>query len=395
MVMAGFLFQPHRVLLHLAVSPRGSVVGLETLDDIAVVFPDGISLLEQTKLSATAAPLGDTSRNLWRSLQTWKDAVECGDVQLDRAVFHLVTNTILSKGLVRDLRDAVATADARRPLVAKLREAGARVSAAVAPMVNDVLTWSDAELLSMVSRITVIDGTELGTPAAAQQLVLERLAVPTRHQNEIYEGLLGWIDQTAIRLALQQTPIWFTREAFENQYRKLLFRYEDVTRVRETAERLVSVTEKERQARRGRLFVSQLEWTGLAADDEQILEAIDAHIRSGTETTRLSREGTVSPEDFKDFDQRLITRWKNLARKHHAGVDEVSTEIAERAGQVLLNEVMLHREMLAGQQTSEYYLTQGAYHRLADDPPAVGWHPKYKAKVHLWRRGNSSDEADG
>jgi hypothetical protein len=396
MVMAGFFFQPHRVLLHLAVSPRGSVVGLETLDDVTVLFPDGVSLLEQNKLSATGrASLGDTSRNLWRSLQNWKHAVDRGDIELDRVVFHLVTNTILSDGFVRDLRDSVAAPEARRPLVARLREAGSRVPAGVAAMAADVLAWSDAELLALISRITVIDGTESGAPADSQQLVFERLALPSRHQNEIYEGLLGWIDQTALGLALKQIPIWFTREAFENQYRRLLFRYDDVTRIRETAERLVTVTEKERQARRGRLFVSQLEWTGLAADDEQILEAIDAHVRSGTETTRLAREGNVSPDDFKDFDQRLITRWKMLARKHHAVTDGVSEAAGEHAGQALLNEAMLHREMLAGQMTSEYYLTQGAYHRLADDPPAVGWHPQYKTKIQLWRRGNSTDEADG
>jgi hypothetical protein len=395
MTMAGFLFQPHRVLLHLATSPRGSVVGLETLDDIAVQFPDGLSLLEQTKLSASGTPLGDTSRNLWRSLQNWKHAIERGDVELDHAVFHLVTNTILPEGMVRDLRDADASPASRRPLVAKLRETGVRTPATAAAIAADVLTWSDDQLLAFISRITVIDGTESGAPAAAQQLVFERLAVPVRHQTEIYEGLLGWIDQTALRLALEQKPIWFTREAFENQYRTLLFRYEDVTRIRETAERLMLVTENERQARFGRLFVSQLEWTGLASDDEQILEAIDAHVRSGTETTRLSREGNVSPDDFKDFDQRLITRWKILARKYHptAADDGADDEIDKRAGQTLLNETMLHREMLAGQETTEYYLTQGAYHRLADDPPAVGCHPRYKAKVQLWRRRSSSDEA--
>lgn len=395
MSMAGFLFQPHRALLHLATSPRGSLVGLETLDDVAVLYPQGVTLLEQAKLSSSQRPpLGDTSRNLWRSLQNWKSAVEQGHVELDRAAFHLVTNSILSNGMVHELRDAPPGSAARRSLLAKLRETGEGVTGDVRKMAADVLAWSDAELLALLERVIVIDGTESGTPTALRQRVFEHLVMPSRHEDEIYEGLLGWIDGTALRMALEGAPIWFTREAFENQYRRLLFRYDDVTRVRETAEQLIAVTEKERQDRRGRLFVSQLHWTGLTDDDEQILEAIDAHIRSGTETTRLSREGTVTAEDFKAFDDRLITRWKSLARKHHASVGPSSESGGARAGQELLNETLLHREMLAGQATSEYYLTQGAYHRLADDPPALGWHPDYKDKLQLWRHAERDDEAD-
>lgn len=393
--MAGFLFQPHRALLHLASSPRGSSVGLETLDDIAVLYPHGVTLLEQTKLSSTQRPpLGDTSRNLWRSMQNWKSAVEEGLVDLDCATFHLVTNSVLSNGIVREIRDAPPTSEARRSLLAKLRDAGEQATGDVRAMAANVLAWSDAELLALIERVAVIDGTEGGAPTELRQLVFQHLAMPSRHEDEIYEGLLGWIDGAALRMALEGTPIWFTREAFENQYRRLLFRYDDVTRVRETAEQLIAVTEKERQDRRGRLFVSQLHWTGLASDDEQILEAIDAHIRSGTETTRLSREGTLSPDDFKAFDDRLITRWKLLVRRHHASAGSFSESDGERAGQALLNEIMLHREILAGQATSEYYLTQGAYHRLADDPPALGWHPQYRDKFQAWRRGNRDDEAD-
>lgn len=393
--MAGFLFQPHRALLHLATSPRRSVVGLETLDDITVLYPQGATLLEQAKLSSSQRPpLGDTSRNLWRSLQNWKSAVEQGYVNLDRAAFHLVTNSVLSNGILHELRDAPPGSAARRALLLTLREAGKKVTGDIRKMASDVLAWSDDELLALVQRVVVIDGTESGTPTELRQRVFQHLAMPSRHEDEIYEGLLGWIDSAALRMALEGTPIWFTREAFENQYRRLLFRYDDVTRVRETAEQLMAVTDKERQDRRGRLFVFQLHWTGLTDDDEQILEAIDAHIRSGTETTRLSREGTVSADDFRAFDDRLITRWKLLARKHHASVGRSSEDDGARAGQELLTETLLHREMLAGQATSEYYLTQGAYHRLADDPPALGWHPNYKDKLQLWRHVERDDEAD-
>jgi len=47
--LAGYLFQPERALFHLAVAGRGSMVGIETLDDVAVVDQQGRSIREQDK----------------------------------------------------------------------------------------------------------------------------------------------------------------------------------------------------------------------------------------------------------------------------------------------------------------------------------------------------------
>jgi hypothetical protein len=396
MSMAGYLFQPHRVLLHLVISPRGSTVGLETLDDIAAIYPDGSTLLEQTKLTRLRRPpLGDVSRNLWRTLYNWKTSVVRGDVDLVRTAFQLVTNAELRAGFVRELRDTPRASQARAALIPKLRALGSRTTGDVRPLAEDVLMWSDAELLDLLERVTVVDATSAGMPAETQAEIFRHLIVTQRYEQEIYEGLLGWIDSTALRTALDGVGIWFEREAFENRFTRLLFRYSDITRIRETAERLIAVTEKERQDRRGHLFVHQLQWTGLSADDEQILEAIDAHIRSGTETTRLCREGAVTEDDFRAFDDRLVNRWKLLKRRHHALEPSASEIDQQRAGMELLAETLLHREILADQPTSEYYLTQGAYHRLADDPPALGWHPLYKEKTRNLGSGKRIDEADG
>ena len=129
----------------------------------------------------------------------------------------------------------------------------------------------------------------------------------------------------------------------------------------------------------------QLKWVGCSEDDDdnQILEAIDAHIRSGSEVARLSQIGVVSLGEFKAFDERLVRRWKNLKRLHIPNPVPQSENEQQTVGRELLNQVLNHREALAGQQTSEFYLTQGAYHHLADDAdelPRLGWHPHFDEK---------------
>src|SRR6185312_11296506 len=136
----------------------------------------------------------------------------------------------------------------------------------------------------------------------------------------------------------------------------------------------------------------QLQWLGLSDDDEQILEAIDDHIRSGTEAINLSRKGVVSKNDFEAFDDRLIKRWKNLKRQHTPTQLPTEEEKKQSVGKAILHNTMGYCESLAGQPTSELYLTQGAYHRLADAPPSVGWHPDYEQKINLLTEEDKQNE---
>jgi hypothetical protein len=207
--------------------------------------------------------------------------------------------------------------------------------------------------------------------------------MPVAHADEIIQGLLGWIDEQALTKIRNKEPAWITRAAFTERYLRLLYRYQDIAFVRETEEALIQINEEDRTRRQEYVFVKQLQWVGCSESDEdnQILEAIDAHIRAGTEAARLAQMGIVSLQEFSAFEQRLLARWKQLRRSMVPRNLPQTDEEQEEIGRRLLNQTLNHREALAGQQTSEYYLTHGAYHRLADTPVQLGWHPKFDDKV--------------
>ena len=75
---AGFSFQFERALDWLAISSAGSLVGVETDDDIAVRGADGTQILEQDKhsIQKDAEPFGDRSKDLWNTLRIWIAALE-------------------------------------------------------------------------------------------------------------------------------------------------------------------------------------------------------------------------------------------------------------------------------------------------------------------------------
>lgn len=380
--MAGYLFQPERALRHLALSPAGATVGVETLDDVAVLFPDGTQLREQDKhYTSKAAPLGDKSKALWNSLNIWLEAIDADELDLDTTELLLVTNRELKEGLAFDLKNVGSDETARLTFVKNLRKAGKHPTTTAKALVEKVLSHDDKTLSSLVSRIRVQDSTDKSYGASLRAEVEERLHLSPKYSQEIIQGLLGWVHETILELIRERKPAWIRRDAFSECYRRLMFRYQDTLFINETAEALVPVDEKERERRRNRLFIKQLSWVGVTGDDDLIIDAIDAHIRAGTEARRLAQAGVVTKADFDAMDARLIKRWKNLRGKHAPNPLPTDEPELEKAGHKLLTETMDHRETLAGQPTSEYYLTQGAYHRLADSPCKLGWHPKYPDKV--------------
>ncbi len=385
--MAGYLFQPERALCHLALSPRGTMVGIETLDDVAVVLPDGRQIREQDKhYTSDKKPLADRSKEFWNSLLVWLDAVEAEDLDMTAVEFHLVTNQTLESGLAFDLMQLEETKEATLAFVARLRESGKQPPETLKQLFSQVLAYSNEQLEQLVSRIRVFDATRAVHGTQLRTVLHDHLHLPPSHADEIIQGLLGWVDELILNQIRERKAAWIARAAFDERYIRLLHRYQDIAFVRETEEALIPVDDEERKKRKNRLFVKQLQWIGCSDDDDDnlILEAIDAHIRSGSEVARLSQKGVVTLEEFRAFDERLVKRWKFLRRLHVPRPIPQSENEQETVGRELLNQVLNHREALAGQQTSEFYLTQGAYHHLADDlnnPPRLGWHPLYEEKA--------------
>jgi hypothetical protein len=159
-----------------------------------------------------------------------------------------------------------------------------------------------------------------------RQTLATKLPLPTGHEVEILQSLLGWVHDTAIELIRKREPAWLTREAFVERYLVLVSAFHDRRFLNETAEALIPVSTDKRLAHRQRLFVKQLLWLGgFPEDDEQLIEAIDDYIRSSSERIRLAKTGVATLADFRTFEERLTSHWKNIFRRavaSHAPSDE-------------------------------------------------------------------------
>jgi hypothetical protein len=386
---AGYMFQIERALRHLAFSGTGALVGIETLDDVVVSETDGRVVFEQDKHTISGAnPISDRSKGLWKSLNIWTEGIASGDIDLDQAQFLLVTNQIVSEGLAFSLKTESKLRDDswEQELAKELRRIGKDPATDIKEFVTLVLSKSDQDLIALVKKVTVVDGSSGGNSSHLAAELTGKLLLDAQHASDIFHGLVGWLHDVVMDSWRSGREAVVNRERFGKQLRFLQHKFQSQQLFRETSEALVPVKDEDRNAHRDDLFVRQLLWVGIEEGDNQLLDALDDFLKCATERTRLAQEGNIPILEFRAFDDRLVKRWKMIAGPKVSSVGAILDSELAALGREILGSVLNHRESLAGQQTQEFYLTTGAYHRLANDPkekPRVGWHPKYQEMCRL------------
>jgi hypothetical protein len=376
-VNAAFSYQFERALYWLAKSPAGSVIGLETDDDVAVHGADASTLLEQDKHSVRddAAPFGDRSKDLWNTLATWIEALDSKEVSAETTVFLMVTNKILPECLARQISQASSEAQGAA-CVAALEAAAKNPPKKIAGLIERVLRGgSRTNLMNLISRCELADGSQATAGPELRKETIGHLPLPEwclKIADSIVDELLGWLHATALAKWQQRQPTWIHRDHFVNQlYAVIDLRKRQIAR--ERAEHLIPVTDDKLGQVKGSPFVKQLH---LVTDDDSIVDnAIREFIRCNIEKSRLSMEGNVTDDDWKAFEIALLSRWDKIRgrvirMKKEAPEEDIGFEI-------FADTTEEHREKLAGSDTEQVYLTSGTYHRLAD-MIRIGWHPRFE-----------------
>jgi hypothetical protein len=374
---AGFTFQFERALYWLARSPAGSVVGIETADDVAVTFTDSSKVLEQDKHSVRndSKPFGNRSKDLWNTLAIWLDALDSKEVAADNTVFLMVTNKELPECLATQIGHASSDAEIGA-CVAEMEAAAGSPPKGVAPLMQRVLRpQSRANLLKLISSCELTDGSQAVAGPELRKKTIAELQLPEWCRpiaDSITNELSGWVQKTVLTSWQNGEPGWVQRDHFVNELYAILDRRKRELE-RERSEHLIPVTDEKLGKERGRPFVKQLYL--ITDDDGMVDDGIRDFIRCNIEKNRLSNEGNITDDDWTAFESALLSRWTKIRTR----VIRMNKEMADEdvGFEIFTNTAENHREKLAGIDTEQVYLTSGSYHRLAD-LIQIGWHPNFK-----------------
>jgi hypothetical protein len=374
--MAGYVFQLDRAFSYLASAGPREKIAIEYIDDVSVHVENQTAALvqEQNKnsIQPKATVLGDRSHALWHTLEIWLNQIKENPTGICSR-YVLATNKPVSSPLASLIKLQPRTASRLVDLVASMRVTGKAPKGQktkIQATIDTVLSFSDAELTKLLSRVEVTDSV----PVIDLDQLANGFGIPSAFDTEtVLNSLRGWMI-TSLRMSWGAgLPGMIGRASAITQCRQIESHMARQRLMPRPASE-VPVTAPDRVSAQSRPFVDHLQ--RISAGDEDIYEAIDHFVQFNLEKHRLALTGEIPDSEWHERSRRLTDRWTRIMRAHkrnHAGKsrEEIGTGVLEET-------TYHHREPLFNSECNELYMTSGHYHRLADDSD-IWWDPEFNS----------------
>jgi hypothetical protein len=371
----GYSLQTVRFLQVLLEAPAGTVVSLEVFEDVGL--SDGLQkVASQVKTGLIKNPLTDRAIEFWKTLANWVSATINGDLDPALTIFELYVAKPRKGHLAtlfhnaRSEDEAAAAIQKARQMMLGNRRATKALPKELSPYVKTVLQCNEKSLRVIIRNFRITSAVR--NPLADLRPVVIAKWVRPESIDVVIQHAHGWLKERLDTLLQARQPAVISTDEFNEEMRKFMPRCDFQHIVTNMAGR---PTAEQIAAQKVRTFVRQLELIEL--EEEGSLEAINAYLRATVTRTRLSEEGIVHEDSFSDFEDGLISFWRNKRRQNsltHPNHNEI------QKGQLLLSDCCLTRARLQGLEVPDYF-TPGSFHALADDA-LIGWHPKYEALLN-------------
>lgn len=371
-VLAGYLWQIHRTFLALLRGDFGESIQIETLDDI-VVLRDGklIVAAEQTKHSFGDSDLGIASSEWWRTLRVWLDLLSDGHLREDTELVLCTTGGVSSE--LAAMTTSRTDADIAHLLVAHNTIAARRPNENLAKAYAKWEAASEPDRRAILSRAVV----EPGHPklSAAKDEVdkdLRRFGIPPgKTLAVIRDRLLGWF-QTEVESRLQSKGCEIRYEELNAQLTEL---WQELSpRALPCLHADASPPKLGTDRKDDPNYLRQL--TLLNANDEDLTLAVTMYHRATAERDYWMNDQIAGIGTLRSYDADLVNAW--LQERSHVN-RAIGKSAEDDRGWRLFESCMRYRGSING-VPAPTHVANGTFHRLADqpeDPPEIGWHPRY------------------
>ena len=373
----GYSLQPIRLLSLALDAAEGATLSLEVFEDVGTVTEAGDTLASQTKSALETNPVSDKAIDLWKTFSNWKTAIGSGQINLATTKFEIYLAKRRTGKLVQIFHDA-QTEEAANAALGHARDLlwGAapgypkkeKLSEGLAPYVNHILEAPTDVAVGIIQRFSLSVAAK--DPLRDLRPKVDKKWVRPESVDAVIQHAHGWIKERMDGLILAGKPAALNVDEFNDEMRSFLPRVDFQHILAAIAGRL-ELTEDTLAAEQLRTYVQQLQL--IEGSDEDVFEAINHFLRAAAERSAWSKQGLVHEKSFDEYEEALISAWKNkrslhnITHKDHSAIDR---------GKLLLADCGLHHQKLQGLEPPPFF-TPGSFHALAEDQ-TVGWHPEYK-----------------
>ena len=381
----GYSLQATRFLARLLEAEPGWVVSLEVFDDVGVETADGYRIAEQAKSAKGDNPISDRAEGLWKTFSNWIDAVERGDLQLEKTKFEIYVSPPRTGNIVNSFSNANSLEDARRALIeARNKLWGvapdfnlkSEISSTIKKYVSKVFDTDESVICKIIQAFSLVCGS--GNSQTDLKVLMTKSLVPQEIIDDVLRQALGWVKEQTDTLLEQNKPASIPVDRFRLELISFVRKYDRRTILCSFAN---DPSQREIDADLLRTYVRQLEI--IDCEYDQKISAIIDFLRASTDRTQWSVKGLVHESSFDEFEKGLIRTWRNL--KNRTDIALSQREDIEK-GKYLYAECSNHHATLEGLTVPNHF-TPGGFHALADKKE-VGWHSNYKTLLKESRKLN-------
>ena len=274
--MRGFFLQIERALFWLSTLPPGSIVGIETGDDVVIKNVDGNTTQEQDKSSiSNKQPLSDSSKDLWKTLCIWLKALDADDGEKITNLLLVSNRKIPTTRFVWQINKA-RTEEELKLCLEKLKTFSSK-STEIKAYIDEVLTYSDEKLVSLLQKISVFDNASIGIDGVE---IRDNLKIAKDIPfDKILLTLKGWIFDEAIKYWDAREPAWISVDALISLTTTLVTDYNKRPFIEKAVAHL-PISAKDLNEKRNETFVQQLDL--VSAQEEDKIDAIRLKTRGSS-----------------------------------------------------------------------------------------------------------------
>lgn len=364
----GFALQPVRLCYHLLSCPETASVSIEHLDDIAVHYENGTTLLEQAKSALSHNALSDWSKDFWKTVANWIIDTQNGTLDGSKTQYQLyVTPVKLGKLSVRfhDTKDATSVASLTTDVKKKLKLKKSPPDCV--DYVNIFLNASEEVRCAVVINMRIVSIHEDPIDALRELL---KPTTPANVLDQICASAIGIAQEQANRLLRQKKQGMVSAADFLKQFHAFVQK-------NNLPGLLTSFTADPAPAEVHYLlnlrpcFVKQLDLVSIPADQQ--MRAVSDYLRTRATKTEWATRGAVYEGSFDEWDQGLI--------RHHAAIrSEVADVHSEKSeiiqGRITYSQCARIHQSLEGREVPVHFC-HGSFNVLSDQK-LIGWHPQYR-----------------
>ncbi|SFQ23817.1 ABC-three component system protein [Variovorax sp. 770b2] len=364
----GFALQPVRLCYHLLSCPETASVSIEHLDDVAVHYADGTTLLEQSKSALSHNALADWSKDLWKTVANWVADAQNGTINCKAAYYQIYVTPIKTGKISTRFHEAKNAADVMALTADVTNKLKLRKSLPdCIDHVNVFLNADEAIRRAIVINMRVVSAHD--DPIEALRELLKP-TTPANVLDQICASAIGIAQEQANKLLREKKQALVSASEFRKQFHAFVQKNNLPGLLTSFAEEPPSAEVQYLFSSRP-CFVQQLDL--IQTPPDQQMRAVSDYLRTRATKTEWATRGAVYEGSFDEWDQGLLRHYNSIRSE----VAEVHSEKPEASrGRITYNQCTRIQQALEGREVPLHFC-HGSFNVLADQQ-LLGWHPRYK-----------------